>query len=148
MTSGSTNSTMLFQIQDGPAYIVFSLYPKRSILQSGKSFRRKVPFFNSLGTTEISHILKLSIHVHVVHLGNFPEQSELRFLPQIFEKLWSFIICSIFLVRKLVSCFYKISLVTDFVVSVKVTKCLPLKTDCVMLRKHLFVMIICKKQSA
>ena len=32
MTSGSTNFTMLFQIKDGPACIVFSLFPKRSIV--------------------------------------------------------------------------------------------------------------------
>ena len=31
MTTGFTNFTMLFQIEDGPVCIVFSFFPKRSI---------------------------------------------------------------------------------------------------------------------
>ena len=31
MTTGSANFTMLFQIEEGPTCIVFSLFPKRSI---------------------------------------------------------------------------------------------------------------------
>ena len=36
-------------------------------------------FFNSLGTNEISIILKISMYVHVVLLVNFPKQFELCF---------------------------------------------------------------------
>ena len=44
-----------------------------------KSLGRKVLFFNSLGTTKISTIFKLSVYTHVVLLINFLEQFELRF---------------------------------------------------------------------
>ena len=39
----------------------------------------KFIFFKSLGTTKISRSLKLSEHINVVFLINFPEQFELWF---------------------------------------------------------------------
>ena len=52
MTSGSINFTMLFQVEDSPPCIVFSLFPKRSIGRLDLSNNKKNLVAETEGNTK------------------------------------------------------------------------------------------------